>query len=146
MLSAALAVSLCATASASILPQPMRDAVDQYATGYAGVQGWEYIDRLSDAHGDYRRAYFRLQFGADYPTRVCDTTGCTAGPPLSWSWIVEARAARCGPGWYVISTPLDRNTCHTLWPSRTAYQGRENPSRSRSSSTPTTGRSQTPRR
>lgn len=115
LLMAMATLGLSASAEASSLPTPMRDAVDQYATAYAAQQGWSYVDRLSNAHGDYKRGHFTLVFGADYPTRVCNAQKrCWNGAPLPWTWNVEARVAKCGPGWYVVSTPLDPHTCQSL--------------------------------
>jgi hypothetical protein len=104
-------LALAGPASASVLPQPMRDAVDAYAVQYAADRGLQYIDRLSDAHGDYKRAYFTLLLGGDYPTRVCHDGRCWDGPRLPWTWKVQARAVRCGADWYVVSTPLDPHPC-----------------------------------
>lgn len=82
----------------------MRDAVDAYAYDYAALQGWTYVDR-ANLRGDYRRAYFTLSFAT-----IVDCDGCPGGR-LPWNWDVEARAVRCGPGWYVVSTPLDQRSC-----------------------------------
>lgn len=93
-------------APGSVLPEPMRTAVDQYAEGYAHEQGWQYVDRIN-GRGDYRHGYFRLIFITEAQAQI---DGHPAGR-VSVTWDVEARAARCGPGWYRVATPDDRATC-----------------------------------
>jgi hypothetical protein len=90
----------------------MRDAVDAYAGQFATVQDWTYADRKADWHGDYRRAYVTLVFTTDYAFTECDLDGRHCKRlRVPWQWDVEARVARCGPGWYVVSTPYDRHGC-----------------------------------
>jgi hypothetical protein len=84
----------------------MQNAVDTYAADYASFQGWRYVDRLADSHGDWRRSRFTLVF-------VSTGAGRYDGHSVKvdFEWNIEARVARCGPGWYVVSTPYDLNSC-----------------------------------
>lgn len=89
----------------------MRDAVDAYGYATADSSGWQYVDRLSTAHGDYRRAYFTLVFVKDLPLTECNQRRMCWKTTMPFEWNIEARVVRCGPGWYVVSTPLDLNGC-----------------------------------
>ena len=84
----------------------MFDALDAYGAEYADYQGWTYVDRLANSHGDYRRAYATLVFTTDYD-------GTYDGRPIKVpaEWEVEVRVVRCGPGWYIVSAPDNRRTC-----------------------------------
>lgn len=97
---------IVATGHASGPTQAMLNAADNYGAQYADAQGWQYVDRLATYHGDYRRAYVTLVFTTTYD-------GLADGKKIKvdGEWDVQARIARCGPGWYVISTPMDQESC-----------------------------------
>lgn len=98
-----------APACAGDVTVPMLGAIDDYGARYAQVQDWDYVDRLATTHGDYRRAYATLIFTTTYEGvadgREIDVPG---------EWEVDVRVVRCGPGWYVVSSPLDRQVCHPI--------------------------------
>lgn len=111
-----------ASASAGTLPAPMLQALRDYGADYGTYQEWVFVD-VEHAHGDSRHAVVDLDFlanpapGADKCFVANPTTddGC----PTKWYtgdfefyMDVEARVVRCGPGWYVVSTPLDQHKCH----------------------------------
>lgn len=95
---------LAAAAHGGTVPQAMRDAVDQYAEGYATFQGWRYTDRTAVA-GDYRRAHTTLSFLMNDPD-----------DELLIEWDMAAKVVRCGRGWYVVGSDLEPRTCPPRWP------------------------------
>lgn len=96
-----LAFVRCAdSAAASQFPVPMRDALDSYAYTEASYEGWEYVDRLAAARGNWKIAYFTLVYIV--PQEARDVT---------FELHVEARIERCAPGVYAIETPYGGEQC-----------------------------------
>jgi hypothetical protein len=106
VLTIAALLSFAQVAWAGHITRPMFDALDGYGESYAKFQGWTYADRLANSHGDYRRAYATLVFTTTY-----EGTYDGKKVKVPGEWQVEARVVRCGPGWYVVGTPEDRQTC-----------------------------------
>lgn len=106
--------------AADAFPAPQRAAVGAYAASYGTWQGWQLVD-VTPVHGDFRRAYYQLHYLANpgpaaaecfaevVTVDSCDGRWYIGGFPFYLD--AEARVARCGPGWYAVSTPLDRRSC-----------------------------------
>lgn len=95
-----LAFVRCADAAASQFPLPMRDALDSYAYTEADFQGWKYVDRLANARGNWKIAYFTLVYIVPQKTQR-----------VTFELTVEARIERCAPGVYAIETPYGGDQC-----------------------------------
>ena len=119
----ALFLWLAPNSAADPFPAAQRAAVDVYAADYGTYQGWQIAD-ASPVRGDWRRAHYRLHYLANPApgAAACFVAAPTIddGCPAKWYvggielyLNVDARVARCGPGWFVVSTPLDRHTCAT---------------------------------
>lgn len=122
VIAAVLSLSLAPAATATT----RTGAITLYADQYAATEGWVLTESPAFDHGDFRRSYFTVRYLANPAPGASncfgdivyvDMPGCPTkffqddGP----FWMdVEARVVRCGPGWFVVSTPLDRNTCHPL--------------------------------
>jgi hypothetical protein len=96
-----------------------------YATRYATYQGWQLVS-ATRAGGNDRRARFVLRFLANPApgTEHCyDDVVTVDSCPAKWYtddfpfyMRVHAVVAKCGPGWFVVSTPLDRHRCRVTPP------------------------------
>lgn len=103
-------------------------AVTRYAADYASNQSWVLTGAPERIGGTNKRALYRLTFLAN-PAPGAE--GCYAeilyvdSCPNPWYiddfpmyMKVEAEVRRCGPGWFVVSTPMDDNRCRSSRPLR----------------------------
>lgn len=119
LLIAGVVTGLICSDPAAAQPTMTRSVVE-YAHEFAGWQHWLLVT-AERGRGDYRRSYYRLKFlanpGAGSEHCFDELTYVESCPAKWWDggfpfyMNVEARVARCGPGWYVVSTPVDENRC-----------------------------------
>jgi hypothetical protein len=124
LLIATLVLSVCSPSAVAATTPTMSGSVRAYAVSYGAFQRWVLAEAPRFKRGDYRRAYFTLHYLANPAPGAArcfaddGINGYGYGCPRKWYtggiefyMDVEARVARCGPGWYVVSTPLDGATC-----------------------------------
>jgi hypothetical protein len=121
---AALLVCALPAQAGAAVPEAMRSAAATYARTYATEQGWLYTNNAGTSRGDFRRAYFEVEFLANpapatehcyddiiyvdsCPEKVYEDDG-----PFYMD--VETLVVRCARGRYVVSTPLDLHSCERL--------------------------------
>lgn len=113
-------LTLAASASAAT----RTDAVERYASAYAVEQEWLKSEPPTFEHGDFRRSYWTLHYLANPApgSEHCfdDIIYVDSCPVKFYEddgpfWMdVDALVVRCGPGWFVVSTPLERGVCRSV--------------------------------